>query len=667
MTSSALRQDIQQLRAIAILVVIANHLGLSWLPGGYLGVDTFFVVSGFVLTNSMLLSRTQTTLRLRFFTHFWIRRVFRLWPVLFVTILSTSALILLTELGPPDSFITGISSLIGLANLRLLLGRLDYFALDTSTDWFMHTWSLAVEEQVYLILSLIFTVFGGTRIRATGSSLRVVTASISTLVAASLFFSFAPFTTELVRFYSPHTRLYQIGAGALLALVAVRNTSNDPTRSMSVNHGIVFMGLAGLFALFVTDIADGATASLVSTLLTMLVLAGATSRQQASGFFPMRWIGAIGDRSYALYLVHWPAQLLATSLIDNLVGRAIFSLSLTFALGFTSYRLIENPTRHLWHGMRSHRAVALALSGLVVTLALTTTIYEHVNRKNTSQATTTPIETCDQENSAVWIIGDSHLGAIQHEIASALSGDCRVYGELGFNVIFGTAVIQSLSSGQQARSFKLFDIEELKSKIQTQKPRIVLITHFLTGIASAPETSPMSANWVTVDWRNSKASSISRNLFLKLFRQNLIDLAATMSHYGGTLVVTSPPPDFDWLSEPNDPYSDLNYEVLCSKSFPSTTHPRVIPQCDIWRKEAVISRETHEARIGEIHKLLNTIEKTSDNFIHVALDEPFCDNVECRNFKNGVPVYLDDDHLNVVGASMIADKLKKLFGELQPD
>jgi hypothetical protein len=363
--------------------------------------------------------------------------------------------------------------------------------------------------------------------------------------------------------------------------------------------------------------------------------------------------------------MHWPVQLFANSLYENEPSRTLFSICLTFLLALVSYKLIENPTRHLWRVVGTRRAIGLALVGLLVTVALTTVCYEYVGRKNKMPEVTVPTETCNRENSSVWVIGDSHLGAIQHEIAAALNGNCRVYGEIGFNVLFGTGVIEVLPNGQTARGFKLRDIDNLKSEIQINKPRIIVISHFLTGIASAPETSPSSANWVAVEWSDNESSGISRSLFLKQFGENLIELATSMSSYGGLLVVTSPPPDFDWLSEPNDSYSDLNYEVLCSESFTSTTHERINSQCDIWRSEAVISREIHEARIGEIHNLLNTIEATTKNLIHIALDEPFCDKSECRNFKNGVPAYIDDDHLNPVGASMIAEKLRTLFGGLK--
>jgi hypothetical protein len=461
--------------------------------------------------------------------------------------------------------------------------------------------------------------------------------------------------------------LYQIGAGALLALTGVRNSMGKSQHITRSNRGLAMIGLAGLIVQFVTTFTNGATASLVVTLLTTLVLASSTSLQHSQGFVRMRWIGAIGDRSYALYLVHWPVQLYASSLINNKVVSALFSLCLTFALGILGYRFIENPTRHIWRRIRPRRAIGLALSGLVVTIALTTTANEYVNRKNEMKVRAIPTESCNQDNSLVWLIGDSHLNVIQHEIATIFHSNCRIYGDLGFNVLIGTEVVGALPSGQVQRGFKLFDIENLKAEIRMNKPDLVVITHFLTGIASDPKTTSRSANWIAVEWKNDNGTSITRSSFIGQFGENLKDLAATMSDFGGLLVVTSPPPDFDWLSEPNDAVSDLNYEVLCAESFPSTTHQRIRPQCDIWRKEAVISRKVHEARISEIHDLLNKIEKTSNNFIHLALDEPFCDEFECRNFKDQAPVYLDDDHLNAVGASLIADRFKELFNGLQHD
>ena len=158
------RAGIQALRGLSVLAVILNHLGLPWIPGGYLGVDIFFVISGFVITTSFL-RNTQPSSRLESFSDFWLRRFFRLWPSLFAVVLVTAAFLVLTSAARPGSILTGLASLFGLANFRLLLGRLEYFALDTNADWFMHLWSLSVEEQIYLMLSLVFVAVLGTRDR----------------------------------------------------------------------------------------------------------------------------------------------------------------------------------------------------------------------------------------------------------------------------------------------------------------------------------------------------------------------------------------------------------------------------------------------------------------------------------------------------------------------
>jgi len=649
--TTTVRQDIQQLRAIAVIAVIVNHLGVSWLPGGYLGVDVFFVVSGFVITNSMLSSNTQPLSRLGFFAQFWIRRVFRLWPMLFITVLGTSALLLVTGLGRPDTFITGISSLVGFANARLILGRLDYFALDTGTDWFMHTWSLAVEEQVYVTLSLIFAVLGGSRAKGTKGSMRAITAVISVLGIASLVLSFAPFTTELVRFYSPHTRLYQIGAGALLALTAARVASTPPNQSTPIKQSLVFIGLAGLFVQFFTNIAAGAMASLVSTLLTTLVLASATAFHHNSGFLPFRWIGAVGDRSYALYLVHWPAQLLATSLIDNTIGKVLFSLGLTFGLGLAGYRLIENPTRHQWRRIRARRAIGIALCGLLATLALTSASYGYVNRNSATPEVALSNAVCNQEDSSVWLIGDSHLGAIRHEIARAFEGNCAEVG--GYGVILDFVDLARSPSGQRALRVKLPPLQALVDQITQHSPGVIFVVHFLSGFMADPSTAPRSADFVATEWQSSTGESVTRAEFLALFQEHLNYLAQLMASYGGSLVVTSPPPDFNWLSVDIDPQ-------LCENGL------LTMPECRTLKSEARVSRAEHRARGGEIRNVLDKLQNLHPNFIHLPLDAPFCNRLYCSNFIGGVPAYQDDDHLNFLGASLVEPLFQSVRERLTP-
>jgi peptidoglycan/LPS O-acetylase OafA/YrhL len=646
------RQDIQQLRGIAVLAVIVNHLGVDWLPGGYLGVDVFFVVSGYVITHSMLTGNTQATSRLRFFAQFWVRRVFRLWPMLFATVLATSALLIVTGLGRPGPLITGASALVGAANFRLLFGRLEYFALDTGSDWFMHTWSLAVEEQVYLVLSLIFAAFGGgARLLGSPRRLGVITACIGTLTALSLAASLAPFTTELVRFYSPHTRLYQIGAGALLALLAARSTSRTASPSTRIKQAIVFIGLAGLFAQFFTDVAAGATASLVSTVLTTLVLASATSLQHSTGFVRGRWLSAIGDRSYALYLVHWPVQLLWATLVTSPVWLVFGSVSTTMVVGVAAYHLVENRTRHAWRNLRLRRASGIAIAGLMVTVVATGSAYAYVELSTRPPVSETPDARCDRENAAIWVIGDSHLGAIAPAIAQSVARNCVVIG--GYGVVIDFQDLARDAGGQRSLRVKLLPVQWLLGQIRSAEtpPESLVIVHFLSAFLSAPQTAPNSADFVSTEWQAPDGSPVSREEFLTLFQSNLQQIASALNEHGGSLIVTSPPPDFDWIRYPLD-------ATQCGRAV-----GRI---CNQYRTEATITRAQHDARGLEVRRLLNDTAMKAANFVHLPLDQPFCDERECSNFLDGNPLYMDDDHLNFSGAKIVQPLFQELFDRVLP-
>jgi len=149
------RPEIDGIRAFAVIAVIINHFNKEILPSGYLGVDIFFVISGFVITSS-LAGRSNKNLNLRdFLTGFYARRIKRLVPALVLFVFVTSVLICLFNPNPDFSIKTGVASLFGLSNLYLLKQSTDYFAASTALNVFTHTWSLGVEEQFYLIFPFV--------------------------------------------------------------------------------------------------------------------------------------------------------------------------------------------------------------------------------------------------------------------------------------------------------------------------------------------------------------------------------------------------------------------------------------------------------------------------------------------------------------------------------
>lgn len=152
--SKLYRNEIDGLRAIAVMAVILNHLDHSLIQSGFLGVDIFFVISGFVITSSLARFSREATFW-QFCGNFFEKRVKRLLPTLLFCVLVTGLLICYLNPNPSASIRTGIFSLFGLSNVFLFLKDSDYFAQSSSANVFTQTWSLSVEEQFYLLFPIM--------------------------------------------------------------------------------------------------------------------------------------------------------------------------------------------------------------------------------------------------------------------------------------------------------------------------------------------------------------------------------------------------------------------------------------------------------------------------------------------------------------------------------
>jgi len=431
-----------------------------------------------------------------------------------------------------------------------------------------------------------------------------------------------------------------------------------------------------LSLLFVTEFVTKVTGSLTATILTVIILASASSLQKERGLLQSRWLKAIGDRSYSLYLFHWPAQLISVHYFDGTARKTLVSLSLTLALGMFSYRWIEGTTRNLWKALRLRTAIGLALASLVTLLTVTLLSYRNVENQTLNETQEERNErtaeelrilnsACSKEDSDVWVVGDSHLGAIITEISMLRQGDCRLFGNFGFgleNVVFQLAPVGVTATNQAAKGVSLRNLEDFITQVRLEKPRVIVMVYFLTQLMSNPDTAPPSSNWITVEWFDEAGARVSREQFLDLYEMTLRNLTGEVSNHGGIVVVASPPPDFDWLRQPNDSILDYNFEDLCgSIKVDAPTRRRISKECEIWRSEATKDLLSHQERIGEIHRLLDAIQESSSGFRHIALDVPFCNQQECRNYVRGTPAYLDDDHLNRAGATLAAERLSEVL------
>ena len=210
--SSFYKPEIEGLRALAVISVIINHFNKSWLPGGYLGVDIFFILSGYVISLSLM--NMQYKNFNEFFLNFYTRRIKRLLPALVFCVTITSFILVLVNPNPEISLKTGISALFGISNFYLLQQATDYFAPSSELNVFTQTWSLGVEEQFYVLFPILLWI---TVFNKKSNSTQNFTIIISCLVIASyLFFIILNHENPSTAYFLMPARLWELGLGCLL-------------------------------------------------------------------------------------------------------------------------------------------------------------------------------------------------------------------------------------------------------------------------------------------------------------------------------------------------------------------------------------------------------------------------------------------------------------------
>ena len=367
MTGSSVRgrhlPALDGLRALAVLAVLAYHLGFSWARGGYLGVDLFFVLSGFLIT-SLLLEEREETGKIAL-SKFWARRARRLLPALFVMVAAVMVFVVVEGRYGNTDFVAAIdlsalrsqamATLLYFANWQQIAAHHSYFAQFSAQSPLDHTWSLAIEEQFYLlwpIVTLGLLAKGLRRRRRLGIAVAVAIAVTSTVLMAVLF---TPGIDPSRVYFGTDTRLGDLAVGTLLAWLTARRPET-PAKVASLLRVAAPAALAGLLALMVTAGNQAQFPSnfmfeggfLGASVLCAIVLADVRRDGSllAKGL-SARPLVAIGLVSYGVYLWHWPVIVLFTPASSGLSGAPLLvaRLGIIAAFVLASYFLIELPVR----------------------------------------------------------------------------------------------------------------------------------------------------------------------------------------------------------------------------------------------------------------------------------------------------------------------------------
>lgn len=378
------RRDIQFMRAVAVGVVLAYHLWPGRFPGGFIGVDVFFVISGFLITSHLVRDASRSG-RVALLS-FWGRRALRLLPLATAVLIVTAGAIVLWA--PPSTWRPSLEGVIAstfyVQNWTLAAGSVDYLARDQAPLPTQHFWSLSVEEQFYiawpllLIAALAIAALVSRRPRA--EVVRPAWAIAITVVGlASFAYSLWLTATDPgVAYFSTFTRAWQFAAGAGLAFVPVLlRAGSRPRLRTALAASASWLGLAlvvGGTLLIGEGTPFPGTAALIPVIGAALLLWSGTApvRFAPSTFGNVRVIERIGDLSYGIYLWHWPLIVLAPSALGRPLGIVdkLVIVVLSIALAELSKRTIEDPFRFgaVWQRSTIRRFVP-GFSGMAVAVA----------------------------------------------------------------------------------------------------------------------------------------------------------------------------------------------------------------------------------------------------------------------------------------------------------
>ena len=642
------REDIEGLRAIAVLSVVLFHFGVGALSGGFVGVDIFFVISGYLISGLLLneLERSGSIDLWRFYG----RRARRLLPVsLLVT--AVTLLVGLFLLAPSEQTFAAkgaLASSLYASNFWFMTLLADYFAPESALNPFLHTWSLSVEEQFYLAWPTLLLILWRWR-----PTVRVMALTIGVLTLLSFAVClWLSYRKQSWAFYASPARAWEFGIGALAVLKPV----TDWAQRSRVAASLGWLGIAVLCATFLLVTEEARFPGWIATvpaLATVAVLVSGASGQRGgpADLLKLPLMQWLGKHSYSIYLWHWPIIVYATILeVTDPVTKIASCSALTLVCAAVGFRLLEHPVRaNAWLAARPLRSVGLGVTLTVVggLVALSSaqaarTFSAHPSQAGLIRAIEAPptasgsgqncliyftevepvkcIFGASSSSKTVVLFGDSHadqwstpLAQLATEegwrLVTMLKASCAVSDIAAYNK-------RLKRDWPECGAWRKRAMEE----IRRLQPQLVVVSQFSSGYIRGPWTS-RGDHAVTYDeWESGLSRSLQQ---LRAANIPVLILRDTPSpgKNVGTCIARS-----RWRETP---------EANCDIQRANALDPRISPL------ESGVAA-THGARYGD-------------------LSAEFCDNEICHGMRSGILVYRDVNHITSDFATTLIPALQALL------
>jgi peptidoglycan/LPS O-acetylase OafA/YrhL len=613
--------EIQGLRALAVILVIFYHA--DFIPGGFIGVDIFYVISGYLITSLIVKEISlKGSLNLRNFYH---RRIKRLLPasalVLFVTALACYIL-----LPPMDRYQLGkdvIAVSLLLSNYAFAIWENDYQNLGEAASPFIHYWSLAVEEQFYLIWPLFILIFSKFGIKA-------IKIAIFAVFVISLTFSIIQTPdSPILSFYSLHTRAWELAAGALIVFIPKNHHSLSKLfYKISAVLGALLITWA-TYILTSESVFPGHLAIIPVLASFLLITSIGDWPVLFKKIFNNKFMQHLGAISYPLYLWHWPAIAIPALVLERPIKltEKLIAIGATILLAELTHRFIEQPFRYSKIGLpKTFQTLAatstcLVLLGTIILNSHTTNIF--IKEKN-----------LNLELSKVTSLPVIHSDGCHVNWGVQRSKEC-LYGDLNSNktmVLFG-----------DSHAAQWFDaVEEIAKR---QGYRLISLTKSACSALKLPITNRGSYN--EQECRKWQNNSIKR---IKEIKPEIL-IASAFSHYNLNLKANSK--DFYYLQTQQELHQQLQGYVNNLVYLTDTPKPeKNIPKC--------LSHKSIES-CSQINRSPNAV---YEELIKIDPYKWFCDK-RCLAVKENFIVYRDASHITRAAAKAATYELEKALIQKQ--
>ncbi len=500
MAGTTRRRDIQFLRGIALIAILLYHTKSALFPHGFLGVDLFFIISGFVVTPLML----RIFERKSGFYDFYYGRIMRLAPSLGFNLVLTCLLVLLFgNLADISRFFQqAMLSLIALGNLGAQKHSGDYF--NPNPNPFIHTWSLSVEVQLYLALPIMLLALRAIGMKITRNFMIWL---FLLIFGSSLLYRIylLTHTQEITAFYSPFSRAWQFSLGGILALVILEKNLFSKFTGLKISRLFYWVVL---FSVLIPSLFLESESNLFFlTFSTVLIIILGKEVNFPGLLKPVLWLG---DRSYSIYLIHLPLLYLAkySNVFKELVGnnfvRSISMLGLSIALGSLSFSYIENSYR-VGKTSKKHNLkevipkfivlpiIAIGLLGSNTFLSTIATLPSPTNNKSSmGWANCNLMDTNDKPcyfgspkaRDLLLVIGDSHAAMLSYGIVKVgTESNLRVavWTKSGCQFILEDSMTKDLSSESRVSEACLVRNAEILDYVKNNSPKYVVTSYKTFG------------------------------------------------------------------------------------------------------------------------------------------------------------------------------------------